>query len=269
MGSVADAVLRPPRLLWLFVRLGAQHELSYRGNLGAQALLSSTNLAASLAFLALVYGRTESLAGWSAPELLALWGVFHVLTGLLGAVAQPSLQKLVRDVPSGAFDHTLTKPVDAQLLASVQEVQVWRLLDTALGVGLIGVGLAQLPGLVGLEQALGFAAALALGAAIVYGCCLLLASLAFWLVRIDNVLLAFLTFWEAGRWPASLYPGWLRVGLTVLVPVAFATNVPAAVLTGRSGPDALVPMAVFAAGLLAFSRWLWLRGLRRYSGASA
>ena len=104
---------RAVRLLWLFVRLGAQHDLAYRGNLATQAALSGTNLAASLAFLALVYGRTESLAGWRPPELLALWGVFHVLTGLLGAVVQPSLQRFVEDVHRGAFDHTLAKPVDA------------------------------------------------------------------------------------------------------------------------------------------------------------
>jgi ABC-2 type transport system permease protein len=218
---------RAVRLLWLFLRLGAQHELAYRGNLGAQALLSGTNLAALLAFVAVVYGRTESLAGWRPPELLALWGVFHVLTGLLGAVVQPSLQRLVEDIHRGTFDQTLTKPVDAQLLASIQQVQVWRLLDTALGVALLAVAVAALPVRVGPGQALAFVVALLAGGAMVYGCCLALATLAFWLVRIENVLLAFLTFWEAGRWPVGLYPQWLRIGLTFVVPVAFATTVPA------------------------------------------
>ena len=260
---------RVGRVLWLFVRLGVQNELSYRGNLASQALLSGTNLAASLAFLTVVYGRTETLAGWRPAELLALWGVFHVLSGLLGAFVQPSLQRLVGDVHRGAFDHTLVRPVDAQLLASVQEVQVWRLLDTAIGVGLLGAGVARLPGRVGPAQALTFAAALVLGGAMVYGCCLALATLAFWVARIDNVLLAFLTFWEAGRWPVSLYPGWLRAGLTVLVPVAFATNVPAEALAARLQPATLAAAAAYTGALLLGSRWLWLRGLRRYSGASA
>ena len=257
------------RLLWLFVRLGVQQELAYRGNLATQALLSGTNLAASLAFLAVVYGRTESVAGWRPPELLALWGVFHVLTGLLGAVVQPSLQRLIEDVHRGRFDHTLAKPVDAQLLASIQQVQVWRLLDTGLGVALLAVALVQLPIAVGAAQALSFVAALFLGGAMAYSCCLALATLAFWLVRIENVLLAFLTFWEAGRWPVSLYPEWLRAGLTVLVPVAFATTVPAEALSGRLEPGTLGAAAAAAAFLAMASRWLWLRGLRRYPGASA
>ena len=43
-------------------------------------------------------------------------------------------------------------------------------------------------------QALSFVAALALGGAMVYSCCVAKATLAFWLVRTENVLLAFLTF---------------------------------------------------------------------------
>jgi ABC-2 type transport system permease protein len=257
------------RLLWLFLRLGAQQELAYRGNLGAQALLSGTNLAALLAIVALVYGRTDSLAGWRPPELLALWGVFQVLTGLLGAIVQPSLQRLVEDVHRGTFDHTLAKPVDAQLLASIQQVQVWRLLDTALGVVLLALAGGALPARVGPGQALMFLLALFLGGAMVYGCCLILATLAFWLLRIENVLLAFLTFWEAGRWPVSLYPQWLRFGLTFVVPVAFATNVPAEALSGRLSPRTLLEGAALAGSLLLASRWLWRRGLRSYSGASA
>jgi ABC-2 type transport system permease protein len=262
-------VLRATRLLWLFVRLGAQHEFAYRGNLATQAVVSGTNLAASLAFLTVVYGRTEVLAGWRPAELLALWGVFHVLTGLLGAVVQPGLQRLVEDVHSGAFDHTLVKPVDAQLLASIQQVQVWRLLDTALGLGVLAAAVVRLPERVGPERAVAFAIALALGGAIAYSCCLVLATLAFWLVRIENVLLAFYTFWEAGRWPVDLYPQWLRIGLTVVVPVAFATTVPAEALSGRLAPATLPTATAFTVCLLLASRWLWLRGLRRSSGASA
>ena len=41
--------------------------------------------------------------------------------------------------------------------------------------------------------------------------------------------------YQAGRWPVGIYPGWLRVGLTFLVPLAFAVTVPAEALT--SGPS--------------------------------
>ena len=80
----------------------------------------------------------------------------------------------------------------------------------------------------------------------------------------------FQSMYEAGRWPVSLYPGWLRYGLTFVVPVAFATTVPAEALTGRLNlGDAAGSRQGLALVLFAVSRFFWHVGLRHYSGASA
>ena len=75
--------------------------------------------------------------------------------------------------------------------------------------------------------------------------------------------------YEAGRWPVSLYPGWLRFALTFVVPVAFATTVPAQALTGRLTGQTLLGAVALAAALLVGSRLFWRFGIRYYSGASA
>jgi ABC-2 type transport system permease protein len=88
-------------------------------------------------------------------------------------------------------------------------------------------------------------------------------------VRVENVLMIFQSMYEAGRWPISLYPGWLRFGLTFLVPVAFATTVPAEALTGRLNGQTLLGALALAAALLVASRLFWRVAIRHYSGASA
>ncbi|HEY3083035.1 MAG TPA: ABC-2 family transporter protein [Chloroflexota bacterium] len=55
----------------------------------------------------------------------------------------------------------------------------------------------------------------------------------------------------------------------VLIPATLATTVPAEALLGRLSPAALLGGVGPAGALLALSRWLWSRGVRRYSGASA
>jgi ABC-2 type transport system permease protein len=222
-----------------------------------------------LLFLGAVFAHAETLAGWRAPDLLAVLAAFYVLTGLLGTIVQPSLQAFIDDVLQGTLDFTLTRPRDAQLLVSIEQVDVWRLVDVGLGLGLLIVALVQLDGRVGPAQAAGFLVVLVAGAMTMYSCCLLLATLAFWFVRMDNALIVFLSFWEAGRWPVDIYPGWLRGLLTFLVPVTFATTVPAQALSGQLHPLMFLAALVAASGLLAASRGVWLRGLRRYSGASA
>jgi len=56
-------------------------------------------------------------------------------------------------------------------------------------------------------------------------------------------LLLFDGMYQAGRWPVTSYPGWLRVGFTFLVPLAFAITVPASALTGRLSASTLLGAA--------------------------
>ena len=76
-------------------------------------------------------------------------------------------------------------------------------------------------------------------------------------------------FGNAGRWPVTIFPPWLRGFLTFVVPVAFAVTVPAQALTGQLDTTTALLAVVVALVFLVGSRVFWLVALRRYTGASA
>jgi ABC-2 type transport system permease protein len=98
---------------------------------------------------------------------------------------------------------------------------------------------------------------------------LMLASASFWLVRINELQVLFNGVFRAGQYPVGIYPGWLRYGLTSIIPLAFAITVPSEAVTGRLAWQSVAVMIGFTVVLLVVSRWFWSRGLRRYGGASA
>ena len=98
---------------------------------------------------------------------------------------------------------------------------------------------------------------------------LILTAISFWIVRVDEIVELFAGVYQAGRWPVSIYPDWLRIGLTFLVPIAFAVTVPAEAFTQRLSAGTLGLAVLVALGLLVVTRVLWRLGIRRYSGASA
>jgi viologen exporter family transport system permease protein len=257
------------RLLWVHLRLGALNELQYRGNLVAQMIQSIISLAASLLGLGIVFAKTDALAGWGPFELLAILGVYFLVGGISQLVVQPSLSRFMEDIRLGTLDFTLTKPVDAQLLASIKQVEVWKIVDVVIGAAVLGVALTGLGGAVGPLEAAAFGLTLLAGVTIVYSFLLILATCAFWFVRIDNILVIFQSMYEAGRWPIGVYPPWLRLSLTFLVPIGFAITVPASGLVGRLSWDMLALAVALAVALPLVARWFWRLGLRRYSGASA
>jgi len=261
--------MRYLRLLRIFFRMGAMAELAYRADFAVHVLQSLVELGTALAGLAVVFAHTATLGGWSPDELIALVGVFFLVGGAIGVVIEPSMERLAESVRDGTLDFTLMKPEDAQLLVSAQGVVVWKLTDVLLGLVVLAVGLARMGTRVGAGEAAAFIGAFAAGALIVYSFWLILATTAFWLVRLENILVIFQSVYEAGRWPVSIYPGWMRFALTFIVPVAFATTIPAQALAGRLSWWALGGTILFAVALAAVARWFWNRGLRRYSGASA
>jgi ABC-2 type transport system permease protein len=257
------------KLVWLFFRVGAMNELQYRVNFFIQLVQSLVALGTGLIGLALVFSYTTTLAGWTRPELLAVMGVYTLMGGLINATIQPNMQQLLNDVQQGTLDYALTKPADSQLQVSVRQVHIWSITDLLLGTGVLLFAIFQIQAKIGILQALIFIALLCMGGLMIYCFWLILTTGVFWVIRMENILELFQGIYQAGRWPTTIYPGWLQVGLTFLVPVAFAVTVPTEAITGRLTVTTLLGALGLTLFFLLFSRWFWKRGLRHYSGASA
>lgn len=257
------------RLVNAYIRVNIMGEMAYRVNFFVQLFQSLVELATALGGLAVIFAYTNALGGWRPDEVLALVGVYFLVGGFISLVIQPGMSQLIDSVRDGTLDFTLTRPEDAQLLVSIQRLEIWQLIDIVMGLAVLVIALVRLGAAVGAGQAGVFALMLLAGAAIIYSFWLMLATLSFWFVRVENILEIFRSMYEAGRWPVSLYPGWLRFALTFIVPVAFATTVPAEALTGRLTADTMLGAMLLAVVLLAASRLFWRAGLRHYSGASA
>ncbi len=261
--------MRSVRIAWLSLRLGVLNALQYRVDFFVQVFQSLIGLGTALGGVAVVFGQTDDLGGWRREELIALVGVFLLVGGLVNVVIRPSMERLMEGVRLGTLDFTLTKPADAQLLVSVRQVEVWRLVDVALGALVIVIAVLRLGEQIGAARAAAFLLVLVAGIAIIYSFLLILATLAFWLVRLENILVIFGTMYDAGRWPVGIYPPWLRVALTLVVPVAFAITVPVETLVGRLEAPTLIIAVLLSLGFIVASRLFWRFGLRHYTGASA
>ena len=253
-----------------FFRLGLLNIMQYRADFFVSLINVVIFVATQLLGIMVVFNQTTDLRGWGHDDLVVLIGIQLLVAGFLGLVIRPSMQQLMEGVRLGTFDFMLVKPADSQLLASTQMVSPASVTDVLFGAGVVLVGLARLDTWVGALDVALFVVLLLAGLVIVYSFMLMLSTLSFWFVKLDNVLVIFNTmFGNAGSWPITIYPGWLRISLTFLVPVAFAVTIPAQSLTNRL--DALTVAGTLALAVVfgAVARWFWRFGLRHYTGASA
>lgn len=263
--------MRPLRLIGQFVRASFQEEAAYRANFFVSLLHSLLNLATGVLALVILFGQVENVHGWDLPSTLALLGVYLIVSALRGLFIGPGLEALAGmdgEIWSGTFDFTILRPVDTQFLVSLRKWRPFALFDLLLGLGVLGLGIDRLGLALTAGQALAFLLALFAGVLTLYAFLLAFAALVFWS---PGVLFTWVFdgLFQMARYPMGMYPGWLRLVLTWVVPVGVITTVPAQALTGALTLPTLLGALGLALGLAAGASILFRVGLRRYASASS
>ena len=261
--------MRSIALTWAHFKIGAMNELQYRSNFFIQVIQSVIALVTGLVAIFLVFSHTESLEGWSRPELLAVMGIHIALGGVIQTWIQPNMQQILEDIREGNFDYVLAKPVDAQLMVSIRRFRFWNIVDLVIGGIVLGVALSQIGGSIGLAEALSFAVVVTVGGIMIYCAYFIVVTMAFRVISLQDIMDLFNGIYQTGRWPVTIYPAWLRGLLTFLVPLAFAVTVPAETLSERAGWGIVGIAVLLCAVFLTVTRAVWRINLRKYAGASA
>jgi ABC-2 type transport system permease protein len=263
--------MRYLRLIRRFAEASAQNEMAYRANFWISLLHSLLNLGTGVVGVTVLFGQVGTLHGWDYPATLALLGVYLTVDALRGLFIGPSLDALAGlggEIWSGQFDFTLLRPVDVQFLASFRHWRPLALIDLALGLGVLGTAVVRFETPLTLARTATFLIALGAGVTILYAILLAFTSLVFWSPALLYTWI-FDAVFQMARYPVGLYPGWLRLALTWVVPVGVMTTVPAQALAGELSARMLIGSVALATALLVGASALFRFGLRRYASASS
>lgn len=259
------------RLVGNLARASLQQETAYRANLAIGVLHSLLGLATGALGVWVLFGQVSQVRGWDLPATLILLGVYLIAEALRRLFIGPGLDSLAGlsgDLWTGRLDFTLLRPVDTQFLVTFREWRFLALFDLLLGLGVVAYGVRDAGGTPTAAQAASFALALGAGIVVLYAVLLAFTALVFWSPGL-MLTWVFGGIMQMARYPTGLYPGWLRLILTWVVPVGVITTVPAEALTGRLPPGMLAGSVVLALALLLGASALFRLGLRRYASASS
>jgi ABC-2 type transport system permease protein len=86
-------------------------------------------------------------------------------------------------------------------------------------------------------------------------------------VKVDNLSFLIGSAFDAARFPAGVFRGFLAILFTFVLPLALMTTYPALALRGRIGVTELASSLAVSTVFFAVSRWVWTRAIRHYTGA--
>jgi ABC-2 type transport system permease protein len=257
------------RLLKAFFKVNLQMALAYRVDTVVNILLEIFTLAWELISLQIIFNNTHTLGGWNLGELIALLGVFHLVNALMNVLIWPNTERFNTAVRDGTLDYTLLQPADSMFLVTFSRMVIWRVWDILLGAVLIAIGISMSGRSTVPVNLFSFILLCITGSVILYSLWIAMIAATFWFTKFDNNVTILQALLDTGRYPATVYPFWLRIVITFLVPIAVATTIPLQALRGElTFLQVLLFIGISIASFLVASR-IWKAGVKKYSGASS
>jgi ABC-2 type transport system permease protein len=266
------------RLYGAFWRNSFRQAVEFRANFWANLFVNMGWMFSLVVFIEIIYRNTTLVANWTKPEMLVLFGTYSMLRGISNTLFYSNLSQLPTYIRMGTMDFILTKPVNAMFYTTLRYVS-FDDLGQSLGASVvIAYGwtlLAHAHGAahVGLAEALGFAGMMACGLVLFYSINLILMTTAFWLVRLDNLMVLADTMFSIARTPIEIFR---RFGpaapfvFTYLIPLAFLASIPVKELFGRVALlPAMTASLCLSVCFLVVSALFWRYATRSYASASS
>lgn len=245
-----------------------QAKFEYRVDLIVGIVTSMLMQGAAFSFLLIVLRNTPSLAGWSGREVVFLFGMAAASLGASEMLFN-QIWLLPSAIVAGDLDRLLTYPVHSLLFFLVTRPELH-------AFGNLATGALYLVGsLWGVDAPWYVWCALPvwwLSGTVIYTAALVVfACASFRLVGpFSQQLLIPLNFLQASRYPAPIYPAWLRSLLLFVLPYATCSYLPGRVLfhkTTQLWGLAVAPLAALVCAWLAQAAWN--AGLRHYESTGS
>ncbi len=257
------------RIAAIFFLTYLKRRLAYRGDLFVQMLDELLRGGVALAMLSIYTSKTESLAGWSASQLLFVLGFSLVPISFFHCLCSNLYQLNSRYVIEGNLDRVLLRPYPVFLQICFDRLAIEDLSGALLGCILMAVAAARIPGFEFGLLHLGMLVVMLLSATVVVVAVFMaFAATGFWFEDRVGMVPPVYNLMEFGRWPVELYAPWLKLLITCLIPFSFTGFLPASVFIGGPLWPLYVCPAVAIATLLV-ANLVWRMGLARYNSAGS
>jgi len=253
--------------LW---RNSVTREMGFQVNFFLWLFVELLWFALQLGFNSVIYLHTDSIGSWTKWEVVMLIGASHFVQQLFQALLLVNCAQLSELVHTGRMDFMLLLPVNTRFLVSLRHVDLGGFISAASGLAVVFYAAHRLNVTPSLAQMLSFS--LLCGAAILihYSLMFLMATISFWTVRAQGMVMAYYNLFSIARIPDAAFRGAGRVIFTLAIPMLLVASVPVKVLIDKlSSPAEIILLLTMSAVTFLGSTLVWRRALQRYSSASS
>lgn len=263
-------VKRALRIHRIFMAQEFKRMMEYKGDFIVGIIGFLLVQLSNLLFLWIIFSRIPNLMGWSAGEVVFIYGLSLIPKGIDHFYFDNLWMVGFSLVRKGEFDKYLTRPVNTLFHVLTEKIQIDALGELVMGVALV---CAAVPGIEvewDVFRILAMLVMIPFTTLIFTGIKTITASVAFWTKRSGNVIFMFYSFNEFAKYPATIYNRLVQNVITYIIPFALTSYYPALYILKGEDPLFNLGMPVVAAAvLMSIGIFVWHRGIRAYESAGS
>jgi ABC-2 type transport system permease protein len=253
--------------LW---RTAVIREMSFQANFILWLFVELLWFGLQLGFNSVIYQHTDSIGDWTKWQVVMLIGASHFIQQLFQALLLTNCAQLSDLIHTGRMDFLLVFPVNTRFLVSTRFVDLGGFVGAASGLAVMIYAAAQLHLTPTAAQITGFCLLCLVSVLIHYSLMFLMASISFWTVRAQGLVMAYYNLFSIARIPDVAFRGAARVVFTLVIPMLLVASVPVKLLSAKLASLNEIFLLLAMGGVcFLVSCLVWHVALRRYASASS
>ena len=243
---------------------------AYRGDFIVSTLTSLAATIFGLCFVLVLFHKAPTLAGWTEPEEIFLYGFSLLPAGMFNIISLNMYDFGNNYIIEGKFDRVMLRPISTLFQVLFEQFRIESMQELATGVFCIVLASRRL----NIHWTAGKFSLLVfwgLCAGVIYiSVFLLLTTISFWFEDRVGVHPPVWNMINFGRYPLTIYAGAVQFFLCWIIPFGLASFYPSVRLLGRSvTPEYLPFVPLVALVFLALAIFMWNLGTRHYSSTGS
>lgn len=256
--------------IWLAgARYSLVRTMMFRGDFFIWSLVELFWMAVNLLLIAVIYGHTDSVAGWNEYQMVLLIGTGMLVQRFVTGFFWSNLFELSRNVRTGAFDFYLAQPGNPLFMVSTRKLDPDGLVNSVIAIGIVLYAVHRLGLHPSFFDVALYSVMILAGLVIHYSILVLTMASTFWLTSANGVEGTYFTLVDFSRLPREAFRGLASVLFVWILPVVVMSNAPARTLIHGFQPIWALWMMAVAVLWFILAVAVFNRGLRRYSSASS
>jgi ABC-2 type transport system permease protein len=250
------------------LRASLIRDMNFKANFWLWIVVEGLWFFLQLAFIQVIFGQTQAIAGWNKLEMILLVGTNHLIAQLFQAFCYQGLAEMPDLVRTGRFDFWLLQPVNSQFAVSFRRFGADSLVNVLIGLVFVVYACVHLRLPITVVSAGLYVILIACGVLIHFSLLSVLVTVSFWIIRAQGIVYGYYNLFNISRLPEDAFRGFARVVFTWVLPMLVVANVPAKVILHFHWQQGLVMIAM-SVGLAWISHRCWQWAVNHYTSASS